>query len=452
MNQVSWIDKPALDNSTLLKKSDNRPKGSFAEVLNVKKSAEKPKEAQTPVKVEKKDVEKSETQKRQAKTETEATTKVKSAKPEAVDKTEKLTPEALEALKEKLLKKTGLSEEQLMYLLDALQIDLQSPESLKLLTEDPVLMAALENFVSASIDFSLEQVGTDEAVEESVDTVFKAFVDVYADVSKAPPETKASTPVDAEVFVEMMQEVLKEVKVKPDEVTRAVPEKASVSTEPLQSMVKEDGVKVDAKTILEAPKLVNSGGEKMQAKGEQTTKVTVDENAAAAKSDVATTFQQLLTKQPVGVIAGKEAVAMPKDPVVQQVVEWMKGPIRISEAGTTMKMTLKPDTLGEVELKLNLHKGTVLAEIKVENEMVKAAIEANLDQLKHNLSNKGYQVGQMSVSVDLTNKEQAESHTHGESGRQSQQKPFDLEEIVEEGVVMTQASESGLGSHIDFAG
>ena len=91
--------------------------------------------------------------------------------------------------------------------------------------------------------------------------------------------------------------------------------------------------------------------------------------------------------------------------VFNQILEAVKGQIRLSEHGTAMVVKLQPEQLGNVELKLNIHKGAVLAEIKVENEIVKATIESNLDNLKQSLSDKGYEVSQINVQVDSGKKE-----------------------------------------------
>jgi flagellar hook-length control protein FliK len=90
---------------------------------------------------------------------------------------------------------------------------------------------------------------------------------------------------------------------------------------------------------------------------------------------------------------------------------------------------LQPEQLGNVELKLNLQKGIVIAEIKVENEMVKAAIESNLDDLKQSLSNKGYAIDQFSVSVDSGKKNRQETFGQSKKNKPTVQK--DLNESVE---------------------
>ncbi len=65
-----------------------------------------------------------------------------------------------------------------------------------------------------------------------------------------------------------------------------------------------------------------------------------------------------------------------------------------------MKVLLNPKSLGKVELKMTIEKGNVIAEFKVESMMVKQAIESNLQDLRNALSDKGYSLDGLNVSVD----------------------------------------------------
>ncbi|MDM8534624.1 flagellar hook-length control protein FliK, partial [Clostridiaceae bacterium HSG29] len=65
-----------------------------------------------------------------------------------------------------------------------------------------------------------------------------------------------------------------------------------------------------------------------------------------------------------------------------------------------MKVLLNPKSLGKIELKMTIEKGNVIAEFKVESMMVKQAIESNLQDLRNALSDKGYSLDGLNVSVD----------------------------------------------------
>ena len=110
-----------------------------------------------------------------------------------------------------------------------------------------------------------------------------------------------------------------------------------------------------------------------------------------------------------------------KQEIFTQIMDAIKGQIKLSDHGTSLIVKLQPEQLGNVELKLNIQKGIVLAEIKVENEIVKAAIESNLDDLKQSLSNKGYSVDQINVSVDSGKKDQQQAFEFNGQERKNRQ-------------------------------
>ena len=110
-----------------------------------------------------------------------------------------------------------------------------------------------------------------------------------------------------------------------------------------------------------------------------------------------------------------------KQEIFTQIMDAIKGQIKLTDHGTSLLVKLQPEQLGNVELKLNIHKGIVLAEIKVENEIVKAAIESNLDDLKQSLSNKGYSVDQINVNVDSGKKDRQEAFEFNQQERRNKQ-------------------------------
>jgi len=73
-----------------------------------------------------------------------------------------------------------------------------------------------------------------------------------------------------------------------------------------------------------------------------------------------------------------------------------------------MKVLLDPKSLGKVELKLTIEKGNVLAEFEVQNTTVKQAIESNLQDLRNALSEKGYALEGLDVSVNQENQDESD--------------------------------------------
>ena len=134
-------------------------------------------------------------------------------------------------------------------------------------------------------------------------------------------------------------------------------------------------------------------------------------------------LHQLFMKQGNSVVSQTiQSTPQLKQEVFSQLMDAIKGHIKLSDHGTAMIVKLQPEQLGNVELKLNLQKGIVLAEIKVENEIVKAAIESNLDDLKQSLNNKGYTIDQLSVHVDSGKKNRQETYQPQSRLKRNQQK------------------------------
>lgn len=113
--------------------------------------------------------------------------------------------------------------------------------------------------------------------------------------------------------------------------------------------------------------------------------------------------------------------------IMDQLTNVSKMQVRTTEAGTIMSMKLNPEVLGNVEIKLEIVKNVLQAEINVENMIVKGALESNLSDLKNALSDKGYQVDQINVSVG-----DKQSDNQGKQQEQRQQTPkWQLDELDE---------------------
>ncbi len=168
-----------------------------------------------------------------------------------------------------------------------------------------------------------------------------------------------------------------------------------------------------------ASKLVDTSGEK-NSKGdtagdkseqpETVMTVSKEGDLVITKSDSETNsiLDQITLKQPSSITNGTQTSASSalRANIFSQVMDAVKTNIKLDDNGSHMLMKLNPEQLGSVELKISIHKGVVLAEINVENEMVKATVESNLDDLKHSLSQKGYQLNQINVSIDSGKREQ----------------------------------------------
>lgn len=83
--------------------------------------------------------------------------------------------------------------------------------------------------------------------------------------------------------------------------------------------------------------------------------------------------------------------------VLFQMTEKLK--VELKGDTTEVKMLLKPESLGEVALKISTQNGIVTAQFVAESQRVKEVIEAGFNQLKDMLTQQGINVAQLQVSV-----------------------------------------------------
>jgi len=87
---------------------------------------------------------------------------------------------------------------------------------------------------------------------------------------------------------------------------------------------------------------------------------------------------------------------------VYQIIRQIKDGIQAETLGggvSELKLTLKPESLGEVSLRLLSDNGIVTARFTAENQRVKEIMESNFNSLRDNLNGQGINVSQLSVSV-----------------------------------------------------
>ena len=83
--------------------------------------------------------------------------------------------------------------------------------------------------------------------------------------------------------------------------------------------------------------------------------------------------------------------------VIEQIVD--KAKITINDFKQEIKISLKPEILGELILKMEVEKGNLLTKIMVDNYRTKELIEANLYQLKQEMKENGLEIKTFEVFV-----------------------------------------------------
>ena len=108
------------------------------------------------------------------------------------------------------------------------------------------------------------------------------------------------------------------------------------------------------------------------------------------------------TEQPVqgaGLKPQHPAPGTPVNPrrVVEQIVRGVE--LNVKGENGEIRLQLKPDSLGEVEVRIATNNGIVSAEFIAESQRVKSLIEAGLPQLKQQLMDQGLNIQGLSVQV-----------------------------------------------------
>jgi len=143
--------------------------------------------------------------------------------------------------------------------------------------------------------------------------------------------------------------------------------------------------------------------------------------------------------------------------VVVQVVQQIR--VFIHSEQTSMQMTLHPENLGRLQFSVTAAKnGAMTANFVVQNETVRQALEAQIQDLKDAFHEQGLRVE--SVEVTVSSFEFAQSNESGsEQGRQPQQKrrhdsSIDMEKAFSEDVFEQEqeaaAAISGAGGNVDY--
>lgn len=102
--------------------------------------------------------------------------------------------------------------------------------------------------------------------------------------------------------------------------------------------------------------------------------------------------------------------AKPDLNIFNQILDGTK--LSISEDVSEMFLKLKPDNLGNLSMKISIERGMMVARFDVESQMVKEAIESNLEDLRNALSDKGFEIKEFSVSVNKDSDNQESSFSY----------------------------------------
>jgi len=143
---------------------------------------------------------------------------------------------------------------------------------------------------------------------------------------------------------------------------------------------------------------------------QQSAAPTVEVPTADAPAPESVTLQDSQPMMPIAAIetatttaTSATQTATPQAPVTaSNVIEQIMNQVKLTSAGgqfTEMRMTLRPDNLGDIVLRVVTQNGIVMAQFEAESQRVKELLEANFNQLRDALQEQGITFSELSVSV-----------------------------------------------------
>ncbi|MCX6135328.1 MAG: flagellar hook-length control protein FliK [Ignavibacteriales bacterium] len=163
--------------------------------------------------------------------------------------------------------------------------------------------------------------------------------------------------------------------------------------------------------------------EKSVSKQDASTKTSVDskgpsaagttfKEAAEIQRNQPTAFQARIERHETVTVQQKQATFSPEllNSVPDQVAKEIS--LKLLDKVSEMRLVLKPESLGEVELNVRMEEGSMVARIEVSHNQVRTALEANLAQLSDALANKGIRVDRIDI-LTSSNSSSRESQSQG---------------------------------------
>ncbi len=376
---------------------------------------------------------------------------------------------ALKAAKQ-LLKKLGMSDEEISLLMENIPQDqlaelealMMSMMGMQTDTGDlEALQADLSEVIGKMGDL-LETVNEQLSTLETVPQELMESLQQLAEKLQSAEQNLSS--MDTQTF----ESALKEVEASLSTTSEGTSEGAEVEvveykvTEASQQntpeQVQEGAVADEAKASEEtSEESGDEGSQDTSKQGSDVQSAQTTNSAEQTPSQVDQSFSEMIkventlirNAQPMEMAAGRARVAQN---VMNQVLDGAKLQLNPTENGQQIMLRLRPEELGNVNLKISVEKGILMAEFQVESQVVKQALESNMADLKQALAQKGYSIEGMQVSVGQEQTEQ-QSQFENQFFSQSRQRKyfFGLDEDLED-IKAVNKTLAGLQSTFEYLG
>lgn len=304
-----------------------------------------------------------------------------------------------------LLGNDQLSEQEAIDQINALLSDLTTEE-----------MSGLENLMGELKSVLLSLNGSLESFEDTLSKLSiegSTFSNLLEGLEEVPIEETLTSKVDLETLetTDIVKDSTVEAALKETEVTEmteidddmleAVVPKEQIDASPKETkaeQIKAAEEATDKTIVVEGVNTESSAGQSNQqqsnTESEQSFAESLKFHAANAKSATMKTT----TSNPF------------EEKIMQQIIKGTEVSMKVGKDVSEMMIKLNPKDLGNVSLKISLKNEQLVAEFSVENKTVKEVLESRLDDLKTALSDKGFSIEALDVSVNQDANEQFRSY------------------------------------------
>lgn len=330
----------------------------------------------------------------------------------------------VEAVK-KLLMKLGMSEEEVDAMLEMIPEDMMASlvqiiEELPQIGELSMIDSDLQNQLSETIE-NLTM------VLQEITTELSSMKDVPAEMLETLENLSAKLE-DAQINLESMkvEDFAQIISAATEETTERSSETQAASEIEIvdvkvvetqsetQEIKPESELEIPREGKVQAETQENADTNQENGKSEQSAvnaTATQTETAEQTPAQVDQSFSEMMkienmiikNAQPMELASGRVRLAQN---IMNQVMSGARMQLNPTENGQQIILRLRPEELGNVDLKLSVDKGILMAEFNVESQIVKETLESNMADLKQALAEKGYNIEGMQVSVGQEQTEQ----------------------------------------------
>lgn len=293
--------------------------------------------------------------------------------------------EAVDNLKKAIMDKLGITEEELIAAMQTLGL---SPQDL--LNPDNLMSVMTELTGNADATALL----TDEALYTDVKELQQMAEDLSGNLKEQFHMTDEQFKEALNKAVEALPEAGKE-----QQAMTAVPLKVEVTTD--ESTRTADGMAetlgasegTDAGRIMTEKETSANAGQDRNEQGTESkeglfpTPQTVTTQTTNSVGDIIETVRSYTSTQ--------------GENIMRQVTDYIK--VNVSEQTSSIEMQLHPASLGTVHIQITAANGNLTAQLAVQSEAVKAAMESQMVQLKDTLNEQGIKVEAVEVTVAENN-------------------------------------------------